>query len=170
MFMKNISKVFHADHGIDATTLLWALSHINAEGFFLRTFTLPESHVGVMCGLYGPSVGDAPINDDDTYMVVRNPERGGHNPPARMTNQPLRSSRLLTVIGSIEGDNVTIYTSYGGPSAPRLPGDPSMTTEEEKSEAASFWAQHALSDHKGGQSWEEAEAEVKHLTECYISL
>ncbi len=167
--MIKIAKVFHADHGIDAATLLWALSHLTTDGFFNRTLTLPESHIGVSCGLYGPSVGDAPIADDATYMVVRNPERGGVNPPARMTSQPLRPTRLLTFIGSKEGDNVTIYTSYGGPAAPRLPGDSTLTTEEEKAEAVAFWATHALSDAVGGPSWEEAEAEVKALEATYMS-
>lgn len=39
---------------------------------------------------------------------------------------------------------VAIFTAYGGPCAPREPGDATLSSDEEKKESADFWAQHAL--------------------------
>ena len=38
-----------------------------------------------------------------------------------------------------------LYTSYGGPKAPREPGDLTIESWEAIVEAREFWAQHALS-------------------------
>jgi hypothetical protein len=138
--MKTIANVFHADHGVTNETLMWALSQINPDGFFLRTLDLPEDHCDLLSALYGPLAGDAPVSDDVVSFVKRSEDR----PASRMVSEVKRPSRLLTVIGIVKEDGVTIFTAYGGPCAPREPGDSTLSSDEEKKESSDFWAQHAL--------------------------
>ncbi len=133
-------KVFHADHGVSESTLVWALAQINPNGFFLRTLTLPEGHVDLLNALYGPSAGDAPVSDDQVHFVKRSEDR----PPSRMVKLPKRPTRLITLIGIQADGEVTIFTAYGGPAAEREPGDPTLRTDEEKAAAVAYWATHAL--------------------------
>lgn len=134
------TKIFHADHGVSVETIAWALSHINPEGFFIRTMELPEGHCDLLSALYGPLAGDAAVSDDVVSFVKRSEDR----PASRMINSAKRPSRLLTVIGTAKDGDVTIFTAYGGPCAPREVGDATLATDEEKKESADFWAQHAL--------------------------
>lgn len=132
--------VFHADHGVSAETIAWALSTINPQGFFLRTLELPVAHPDLMNALYGPLAGDAPVSEESVHYAKRSEDR----PASRMVSAPKRPTRLLTIIGIAQGDDVKVFTAYGGPCAEREPGDPTLGTEEEKVAAATFWAQHAL--------------------------
>jgi len=135
----NIVKVFHADHGISDALLLSALKRLNlGEGFFARTLEL-ESPL-VMSALYGPDAGDPPVPDEEVDLCKRTEDR----PPSRMVDWPKRPSNKLSIIGTVAADGATIFTAYGGPLAPREPGDVSMTTDEERAESAAFWATHAL--------------------------
>lgn len=133
-------KVFHADHGVTASTLEWALAQINPTGFFLRTLTLPEDHVDLLNGLYGPASGDEPIHDN----VVTFNKRSEDRPASRMVNLPKRPTRLLTIIGMVADGETTIFTAYGGPAAEREPGDVTLVSEADMKAAADFWATHAL--------------------------
>ncbi len=134
--------VFHTDHGVTLATLDWALAQIQPTGFFLRTLTLPDSHVDLENGLYGPSSGDAPIQESEVYYAKRTEDR----PESRMITKGIkRATRLITLIGMCNPDgSVTVFTAYGGPAAEREPNDPTLRTDEEKSAAAAFWAVHAI--------------------------
>jgi hypothetical protein len=135
----NIAKVFHADHGISNDLILSAVMRLKPEeGFSALTLELEEACV--MSALYGPKAGDGPVTDAEVDMVKRSEDR----PPSRMVDKPKRPSSKLTVVGVRSGEAATIYTAYGGPLAPREPGDASMTTDAEKAESAAFWAEHAL--------------------------
>lgn len=99
---------------------------------------------GLKCALRGPSVGDQPIGDEQTYMATRGDRKG----PSRMTNLPSLEADSMVVIGSVDGDEITIYTAYGTVGetvAPREPWDPSLS-DEDKRVSTLFWAKHALSD------------------------
>ncbi len=62
-----------------------------------------------------------------------------------MVARPNRPTRTLTVIaGPSDGKACVLYTSYGGPCAPREPGDPGIPNWEGVQEARAFWAEHAL--------------------------
>lgn len=137
-----IAKIFHADHGVSEATLAWAVEHINPEGFFLRTLTLPPEHADLTNNLYGPSAGDAPVKGEVMVRDVNDEWRGA----TPFVNLPPRPTRKLTVIGLEEDGKVTLFTAYGGPSAERIPSDPSLADDPEgKARAEAFWAQHALS-------------------------
>ena len=51
----------------------------------------------------------------------------------------------MTVVAGPDGEiPCRLYTCYGGPCAPREPGDTSLS-DEERAESLAFWLQHALS-------------------------
>lgn len=160
----------HTDHHLTPDQVDYILTRFRErEAFFIETVELPEELGTVMCGLHGPAMGDAPVEDwEVTYAV-----RGGRAGPSRLCDRPIRQTRLLTVIagpheepcafcrGTGWGErgslpircNCTdgkvshaciLYTAYGGASAPREPWDPSLD-EAGKAESVAFWATHALS-------------------------
>jgi hypothetical protein len=46
----------------------------------------------------------------------------------------------------VDFSRCVLFTAYGGPAAPREPGDSSIASWEELTQSRRFWAQHALSD------------------------
>lgn len=133
-------KVHHADHGVTADTLAWALGVIKPTGFFIRTLTLPEEHPDLLNALYGPASGDAPVSESEVHYTQRSEDR----PMSRMVARPKRPTRLLTIIGMGGDNSPVVFTAYGGPAAEREPGDRGLDTPEEKAAAEAFWASHAL--------------------------
>jgi len=139
-----ITKIVHSDHGINTTLLEWAANLAAArDGFVVDVIQLPEWATDLQSALYGPSVGDAPVPEEEVEYVQRSPDR----PPSRMVRRPLRSVRSLVLIGNVDRADGTmvIYTAYGGTlAAPREPGDATLETEAEREESRAFWATHAL--------------------------
>jgi len=133
-------KIYHADHGVSEAVLKWALAQIKGDGFFLRTLKLPARYASLMSGLYGPAAGDAPVPDSAVHFTQRSADR----PLSRMIAREKRPTRLLTLVGTRAGNDVTIFTAYGGPAAEREPGDTSLGTDAEREAASSFWSTHAL--------------------------
>lgn len=134
-------KIYHADHGISESTIEQVLATLKPGGFFATTTELPSDHVEILSALYGPSAGDGVVQECDVEYVRRSPDR----PLSRMINAPKRPTRKLTLIGTVnEAGELTIFTAYGGPLAPREPGDPTLETESDKAEAHAFWSTHAL--------------------------
>ncbi|MFA6271051.1 MAG: hypothetical protein WC657_07660 [Candidatus Paceibacterota bacterium] len=137
-----IVKVFHADHGVDESTMLGALEEIKPQGFFKRTVTLPADHADLTNNLYGPDAGDPPVKGESLVRDAGDEYRGA----TPFVNLPPRPTRLLTMIGMAEGEDVTVFTAYGGPAAERIPSDPSLAEDPDgKAAAEAFWGQHALS-------------------------
>jgi hypothetical protein len=134
-------KIYHADHGITETQQ----SYINAEletqpdGFFIRQVNLPDVLGVVPCGLHGPVMGDDPVPDSEVTLEVR-----GDRPYAdRMVNRASRPVNYVQVIGVRAGNDLTLFTVYGGALAPQHPEDP---TNEAIEAAKKFWSQHALAN------------------------
>lgn len=135
----------HLDHNLSSEHFEWLLKEFaDKTAFFIATVTLPDHLGSVPCGLYGPVMGDDPIPE----ALVRYGVRGANRKCAtRLVDLPLRMTRQLTVVGGpLDDENPCIlYTSYGGPAAPREPGDLTITTWEQVVESRAFWADHALS-------------------------
>lgn len=147
MALQILNEQSHLDHGLSKAVL----AHLKRKykgctGFMLETITLPKNLGTVESALYGPAAGDAPIRDSQVYMSGRGLDRTWKS---RMVKAPMRQTRKLTVIAGPMGPDVPcgLYTAYGGPAAPREPGDPSMN-EQETAEAVEFWSVHALADGK----------------------
>lgn len=149
--MKILLGISHADHGLTSAQI----AHIEArfadrDAFFIETFELPDELGTVMCGLHGPVTGDEPIADE---LCVLKP-RGERTWPSRLCALAPRPTRTVTVIaGPVTADAETgtpahpcvLYTAFGGPLAPKEPGDPTLQGEGRIEVSRSFWAQHALS-------------------------
>lgn len=135
----------HLDHYLLPSHLEWLLKmHAELDRFAIATVELPPFLPDLVMGLYGPIVGDAPISEDEvTYGV-----RPGRRWATRFVHRPVRAmrpTRLLTfVAGPHEDKPCVLYTAYGGPKAPREPGDLGITSWTEIVESRDFWAEHAL--------------------------
>jgi len=122
-------------------------SHLVPDGVHVETFEMPKYLGTLPCNLYGPDMGDGPIEDgeDVAYMKRANRVSRGVTWLSRTINRPPRPTRTLTVVlGPADGDPCVLYTAYAGPAAPREPGDPDHTPET-RAEAAAYWDKHALS-------------------------
>lgn len=145
--MRIVTGTSHTDHNLSAGHLAFLESHFkDKKEFFKATVTLPEYLTAVECGLYGPDMGDAPIAEENvTYGV-----RGNRSCATRfIKNGKARYTRKVTVIAGPAkiGDEeyaCVLYTAYGGPEAPREPGDLGLRSMEEITESREFWSKHAL--------------------------
>lgn len=142
-----IDKVSHLDHGLTPAHVAWLQEKFaGRDAFFIETVTIPEELDPVVCALYGPVMGDEPVGEGEVRYVVRE----GRNCATRVLRwesiTPSRRTRLLTVVaGPAGGAPCTLYTAYGGPAAPREPGDLSLPSWAEIEKSRAFWADHALS-------------------------
>jgi hypothetical protein len=137
-----ITSESHLDHNLSPAHVAWLLARFaDRDAFFIETLTLPDDLGEVECGIYGPSVGDEPVPEAEVSYAIR----GARRCASRMVKRPVRMTRTLTVIaGPNDGLTCVLYTSYGGPAAPREPGDTGIPTWEEVQAARAFWAEHAL--------------------------
>ncbi len=140
--MMQITPESHLDHGLNKEHIAWLLEKFaDRSAFFLETITLPDHLPEVECGLYGPLCGDEPVVEADVKYAIR----GARKCASRLVARPLRKTRTLTVIAGPHGDMpCVLYTSYGGPAAPREPGDLGIADWKGIEEARAFWATHAL--------------------------
>ena len=135
--------IHHADHGLNSDHLTF-IDHIFTTlepGFFVESYELPEGCSDLLCALYGPSVGDDPVSDEEVSYEVRG-ERPG---PSRLVERNHRPCRRMVVCG-IAGDESVIFTAYGTQASeptPREWWDAGMKPHEAV-EAAKFWSTHAL--------------------------
>ena len=136
----------HVDHGLSPEQLAWLLDQVaDRSSFFIETLTLPPSLGTVECSLVGPATGGPPVDEGEVKYVVR----GNRKSTSRvfLDPQPRKpQTRMVTIIaGPTKGhDGLVLYTAYGGPQAPREPGDPAIPNWAGIVEAREFWAQHAL--------------------------
>jgi len=143
----------HFDHGLLASHVGFLLNRYKGrDEFIIESIALPDNLPGLPCSIRGPIVGDTPVPDEHCIMRVR----GDRKWPSRMLkateawDYSVGISRILTIIcGPAEGHPCVLYTAYGGPLAPKEPGDTSLHLpgkENELAEATAFWAEHALFD------------------------
>ena len=150
--MLTITTDSHLDHALTDSQIDYILKRFSdRNGFFIETFELPEGLGKVPCGLYGPIVGDAPV------MIGTFDEKRGDRPyTSRMVRLPPRETRTVTVIaGPHENHTCLLFTAYGGPLAPKEPGEIRAMLElacadhhagiaAQLARSEEFWAEHAL--------------------------
>ena len=139
-----ITEESHLDHGLTPDHIALIKERFGSrEGFFIETIEIPEPLDSLQCGLWGPYMGDKPLKEPEEAYYVH---RGERPYMSRMTYLPPRPTRYLTVIGGPHEGDTILYTAFGGPAAPREPGDPSLANDDEAlAESRAFWAEHALS-------------------------
>lgn len=137
-----VTKDSHLDHALTPAQI----EHIqrrfaDRSAFFIESFEMPVELGVVPCGLYGPAVGDDPVPEDRVEYHVR----GERTYASRvLVGAATRPTRTVTVIaGPHGGDACVLYTAFGGPLAPREPGDPALDVGGRAASEA-FWARHAL--------------------------
>lgn len=141
----------HLDHSLTAAQVAYLLTLFAARStFFIETIELPP-HLGtVRCGLYGPIMGDAPIEEQHVTYHRRPPREylsrvlAKHQYPGGFPGPQAsyRRVRTVTVVaGPHAGLPCVLYTAYGGPCAPQEPDDPGC---RDVAASKRFWAQHAL--------------------------
>lgn len=139
----------HLDHGLTESQVEFILKiEVPAGTVTVKTIELPENLGTVPCALYGPKMGDDPIDEDDvTYKV-----RGNRKGESRVVNLPMRPTRVVTfVAGPHNGEEGVLYTAFGGPSSPREPFEFDDHMSEEAREPLNFWSEHALSAEGSGE-------------------
>lgn len=167
-----LHKDSHLDHGITDAQLGNLLQRFEGRtGFFIATVELPAELGNVPCALFGPAVGDEPVAESE--VVYR--KRGDRQWSSRLIEcaHPRRSRRVTVIAGPHDGEGCVLYTAYGGPQAPREPGDIRLEMEklhedraglhdmsdgyktiqakivalrEKRAESDEFWSKHALID------------------------
>ncbi len=156
--MLHITAHSHLDHFLEMSHLeLIFLRFDDHHGFLATTIPMSDEWLGLPCGLYGPAMGDDPVSDAEVRMVVRGKRRYASR---ILRGGQLRRSDLLTVIAApmIYGDehsddHLELITAFGGPLAPREPGDPSLPPDE-RAASELFWSQHALCIPPAGPHYE----------------
>lgn len=155
----------HLDHGLTGAHVEWLLSLFkDKNAFFIETVVLPDNELAPLeCGLYGPTMGDEPIDEGEVFYELRG---SGRKWTTRFIKKPMRPTRKLTVIaGPHEDKPCILYTAYGGPAAPREPGDTTLQSWEQVLEARAFWKVHALSAAANMRPWVSSEAHVNAFME-----
>ena len=85
----------HVDHGLTEAQLSYLLDRFaNRDGFFIETITLPRELGTMPCGLYGPTVGDPAIREDEISYAPR----GTRAWTSRLIDLPSREQHEVTVI------------------------------------------------------------------------
>jgi hypothetical protein len=161
-------KESHFDHGLSEAQVEHVMTRFaDRDAFFIETIELPEALGTVPCGLHGPLVGGAPVEESEVTYA----KRGTRAWNSRLVTRPLQSVRTVTVIAgpheetcwhcngngqigswkaAIPCETCThgkvkhaciVFTMYGGPLAPQEPDDPGC---KDVLASRTFWAVHAL--------------------------
>jgi hypothetical protein len=133
----------HLDHGLTAAHLRFIDEQFGARtAFFAETVEMPPHLGDLLCSLFGPLVGDAPVLEVDVHHAIRGPRAW----TSRLLAWAPRPTRLLTVIAGPDDDDddddLVLLTAFGGPLAPQEPGDPRV---RDLAASIAFWRDHALS-------------------------
>lgn len=85
----------HIDHGFTDAQWKYIFEKYAAKtAFFIDTFELPEDLGTVTHALYGPTAGDAALDEHEVFYA----KRGDRKRESRMTNKPKRPTRFVRVI------------------------------------------------------------------------
>lgn len=137
-----IHKDSHLDHGLTNEQLTYIIGKFeHRDGFFIETFELPGALGVLSCSLYGPAMGDDAIPETDVFYR----ERGDRKYRSRLSRvlRPRKTRTITVIAGPHDGHSCVLYTVYGGPCAPKEPGDPTLRPEDREA-SLKFWNEHAL--------------------------
>lgn len=132
----------HLDHTVPDSVIDYACQKFSdREEFFVSTIEYPDSLPEIPCRLHL----DVPESE------VHYAKRGERSWDSRMCKRPPRMVREVTVVAGPHPEDkkagMVLFSIYGGPNAPREPGDPSLETPSPELEASkAFWKSAALSN------------------------
>jgi len=165
--VKILDGVSHLDHGLAPRQIAHIAQFFEArDSFFIETIELPKALGIVACNLHGPATGGIAVPEEKVKYIVRGDRKyasrvvvippSGHwnkiGDPQWLALDGSVPTRLVTVIAGPAGKDdgldteepCVLYTAYGGPGAPREPGDSAISSWEELLKSREFWSQHAL--------------------------
>lgn len=153
-----IVKESHLDHNLSAEQLDFIKKkYADRNAPFKETFELPPELGTVKVALIGPITGFEPVMENEVTYMIRGdrkwasrifraryePSKNGIIMPPKRPEAP--QVRQVTVItDTFNGHPCVLATAYGGPEAPREPGDPHIGSWDELSRSRDFWMEHAL--------------------------
>ena len=150
----------HVDHGIPHGVMNYVLDQFkDRTEFFIETFEYPESYTACtsLSDWNNPGMEyeqEMPPVRCDLHLDVPEGEvfyekRGDRGWESRLCNREPRMTREITIIAGPHPEDkeagMILFTMYGGPAAPREPGDPSLEGEALE-ESKKFWSRAALSN------------------------
>lgn len=158
----HIHRDSHVDHGIPACVRDYVLRLFKGRAeFFVETVEYPQEHpvwhslsnwmADHNSPAYYQKLPPVPcaLHMDVPEGEVHYARRGDREWESRLCKRPPRMVRQVTIVaGPHPADRdagMVVFTMYGGPEAPREPGDPSLEGEALE-EAKRFWAAAALSE------------------------
>ena len=159
----------HLDHHLTDAQVAFVFERFaDKQAFFIETIELPEALGTVPCGLFGPIMGDAPVDEADVTYA----KRGTREWNSRLVERSPRAVRTVTVIAGPHEETCMrcsadagawnllhraacpdcggtqkiehtciVYTMFGGPLAPQEPDDPGC---KDVLASRTFWTIHAL--------------------------
>ena len=132
----------HLDHNLSEEQLAFVLAQDPTDKGDpespVKVFTvdMPADLGTLECGIHGPSMGDAPVAESEVFYKVRGDRAGS----SRLVDRaPRQTSKVTIVAGPHDGLDWVLFTSYGGPAAPR------EVFQDDSPATVKFWAEHALS-------------------------
>ena len=142
-----ISRSHYVAHDLHDDHLEFLTSHPDVQkAMGPVTLPIPNHLPRLKSGLVGPSVGDPPVTQNTPGVHMAN--RGDERPDSRMIHGEHRDTDKITAVvipDPTEKGRKWLVTGYGGPEAPREPGDPSLEKgSPEHKESVNFWNDHAL--------------------------
>lgn len=158
-----ISGVSHLDHNFTQGHIEWLGKKFHDRDWLKKqndkqgmpdvlvvTLDFPEELGPLPCKLVGPLMDDPPVSEDEVVYDVRGSRKYATRYHVDTARKP-RPVYKMTVIAGAQRDhnfllyyNFLLYTAYGGPAAPREPGDTSIDSWQEIKKSRKFWAEHAL--------------------------
>lgn len=139
--MLTIHAESHLDHSLTQSQIVYLLDLFkDRDCFFIETVTLPEELGTVPCGLYGPTMGDLPVTENQVFYA----KRGNREYTSRMRcsdASPRRVREVSIIAGPHDGHACIVYTAFGGPVAPQEFNDPGC---KDLIKSQVFWREHAL--------------------------
>jgi hypothetical protein len=156
----------HLDHGLTPQQIAFVLDAVRStiqetsayeaargpltDPNLRSTVDLPADLGTVPSGIYGPVVGDPPVEEEEVFYAKRGDRQGD----SRLVDKPHRLTDKVTIIAGPHGDfRWALYTMFGGPLAPKEPATLSENdSAEEQEESREFWDVHALSSQPPGDA------------------
>lgn len=91
-----LHKDSHLDHGLTEDQRKFLLDRFaDRKAFFIETFTLPRELGTLSCGLYGPTMGDKTIGEDEVEYAPRGTRAWNSR---LMRDLPARQQHEVTVV------------------------------------------------------------------------
>lgn len=152
------SDVSHLDHNLTQGHVEWLSKKFKDRNWLKEqndsqgmpdvlvvTVDFPEELGPLPCKLVGPIMDDPPITEDDVVYDVRGSRQWATRYHVDPTRAP-RSVYKMTAVAGAQREDMTflLCTAYGGPAAPREPGDTTIDSWSEVQRSRKFWAEHAL--------------------------